>query len=113
MTDIDKSYLGNPNLKAANVKVEFTKDQVEEYLKCSKDPIYFMKNYIQIVSLDEGLVPFKLYDFQEDMVNKIHENRFVIAKLLDSLVNQLPLCLTFFIMFCSTATKMLPFLRTS
>ena len=81
MTDIDKSYLGNPNLKAANVKVEFTKDQVEEYLKCSKDPIYFMKNYIQIVSLDEGLVPFKLYDFQEDMVNKIHENRFVIAKL--------------------------------
>ncbi len=81
MTDIEKSYLGNPNLKAANVKVEFTKDQVEEYLKCSKDPIYFMKNYIQIVSLDEGLVPFKLYDFQEDMVNKIHENRFVIAKL--------------------------------
>ena len=56
MTDIEKSYLGNPNLKAANVKVEFTKDQVEEYLKCSKDPIYFMKNYIQIVSLDEGLV---------------------------------------------------------
>jgi phage terminase large subunit-like protein len=81
MTDIEKSYLGNPNLKAANVKVEFTKDQVEEYLKCSKDPIYFMKNYIQIVSLDEGLVPFKLYDFQEDMVKKIHENRFVIAKL--------------------------------
>ena len=40
MTDIEKSYLGNPNLKAANVKVEFTKDQVEEYLKCSKDPIY-------------------------------------------------------------------------
>jgi len=78
MKQIENSYLGNPNLKAANVKVEFTKEQVEEYVKCSKDPIYFMKNYIQIVSLDKGLVPFELYDFQEKMVEKIHENRFVI-----------------------------------
>ena len=81
MKQIENSYLGNPNLKAANVKVEFTKEQVEEYVKCSKDPVYFMKNYIQIVSLDKGLVPFELYDFQEKMVEKIHENRFVISKL--------------------------------
>ena len=81
MKQIENSYLGNPNLKASNVKVEFTKEQVEEYVKCSKDPIYFMKNYIQIVSLDKGLVPFELYDFQEKMVEKIHENRFVISKL--------------------------------
>jgi hypothetical protein len=81
MKQIENSYLGNPNLKASNVKVEFTKEQVEEYVKCSKDPIYFMKKYIQIVSLDKGLVPFELYDFQENMVNKIHENRFVISKL--------------------------------
>jgi hypothetical protein len=76
-----ESYLGNDNLKAAGIQVNFTEDQVKEYVKCAQDPIYFIKNYIKIVSLDKGLVPFELYDFQEDMVQKVHENRFVIAKL--------------------------------
>ena len=60
MTD---AYLGNPNLKKVNTAVEFTKEQIAEYQKCSKDPLYFMLNYVQIVSLDEGLVPFKMYDY--------------------------------------------------
>ena len=76
-----EGYLGNKNLKAAGSKVEFTKEQVEEYIKCSKDPLHFIRTYVKIVSLDEGLVPFDMYDFQEDIVNKVHENRFVIAKL--------------------------------
>lgn len=75
------AYLGNPNLKKVNTPVEFTKEQIEEYQKCAQDPIYFMKNYIQIVSLDEGLVPFKMYGFQEKIVNTMHNNRFTICKL--------------------------------
>jgi len=78
---MSEGYLGNKNLKAAGTNVEFTKEQVEEYLKCAKDPVHFIKEYVRIVSLDEGLVPFNMYDFQEDMVRKIHDNRFVIAKL--------------------------------
>ena len=74
-------YLGNPNLKRANVPINFTEEQIQEYLKCKADPVYFAKNYIQIVSLDEGLVPFNLYDFQEEMVKSFHANRFNIAKL--------------------------------
>lgn len=74
-------YLGNPNLKRANVAQSFTDDQVKEFIKCSKDPVYFIKNYIQIISLDRGLIPFELYDFQESMVEKFHVNRFNIAKL--------------------------------
>ena len=74
-------YLGNPNLKRTNVPINFTEDQIQEYLKCKADPVYFAKNYIKIVSLDEGLVPFSLYDFQEEMVNTFHANRFNIAKL--------------------------------
>ncbi len=74
-------YLGNPNLKKANVAQNFTKKEVAEVIKCAEDPVYFIKTYIQIVSLDEGLVPFDLYDFQEEMVGKFHENRFNIAKL--------------------------------
>ena len=74
-------YLGNPNLKKANVPTEFTKDQIAEFLKCSEDPVYFIKTYVKIVSLDTGLVPFNMYDFQTEMVHKFHDNRFNIAKL--------------------------------
>ena len=74
-------YLGNPNLKKANVAQNFTKKQVAEYLKCAGDPVYFIREYIKIVSLDEGVIPFKMYDFQEDMVSKFHNHRFNIAKL--------------------------------
>ena len=74
-------YLGNPNLKKANVATEFSPEEVQEYIKCSEDPVYFILNYIKIVSLDEGVIPFKMYDFQVDMVQKFHDNRFNIAKL--------------------------------
>ena len=74
-------YLGNPNLKKANVSTNFTKKQIAEYLKCAEDPVYFIRKYIRIVSLDEGVIPFKMYDFQEDMVGKFHKHRFNIAKL--------------------------------
>lgn len=77
----DSVYLGNPNLKKANVAQEWTKEEVEEYAKCMKDPIYFIQHYIKIVSLDEGLVPFQLYDFQKEMVGTFHNNRFTICKL--------------------------------
>jgi hypothetical protein len=82
MTDrLDKgAYLGNPNLKAANVPVEFTEEQIGEYLRCSEDPVYFIKNYVKIVNLNEGLVPFELYEFQERFVKTIHNNRFTISK---------------------------------
>ena len=74
-------YLGNPNLKKANVPTHFTPKQVKEFLKCSTDPIYFIRKYIKIVSLDEGIIPFNMYDFQEEMVDRFHHNRFNIAKL--------------------------------
>jgi len=77
----DQIYLGNPLLKKANVATEFTKKQVEEYIRCKEDPIYFVKNHVKIVSLDEGLVPFKMWDFQEDIITKFHKSRFNIAKL--------------------------------
>jgi len=77
----DDVYLGNPLLKKANVAHDWTKEEIEEYIKCKEDPVYFTKNYVQIVSLDEGLVPFKMWDFQEELIKKFHHNRFNIAKL--------------------------------
>jgi len=74
-------YLGNPLIKAANTPVEFTPEQVEEYIKCSNDPIHFIENYIKIVQVDRGLIPFEMYPFQENIVRTIHDNRFTICKL--------------------------------
>ena len=78
---MEQNYLGNPNLKKANVSQEWTKEEVQEYARCMSDPQYFIENYIMIVSLDEGLVPFKMYDFQKEMVGTFHNNRFTICKL--------------------------------
>ena len=74
-------YLGNPNLKKAGTQIQFTKKQIKEWVKCKQDPIYFATNYIKIISLDEGLVPFDMYDFQKDILKDFHNNRFNIAKL--------------------------------
>ena len=78
---MEKTYLGNPNLKAANQRVRFTKKQVEEFLRCQDNPIYFIENYLQIVTLDHGLQPFKMFNFQKEMVDTFHNNRFSICKL--------------------------------
>ena len=77
----DNVYLGNPNLKKANTPHEFTEEQVIEFIKCKNDPVYFAKNYIKIVSLDEGLTQFHPYSFQETLIKRFHENRFNICKM--------------------------------
>ena len=74
-------YLGNPNLKKANTPIEFTKEQIQEYLRCKEDPVYFAQHYVKIVTLDHGLQPFKMYDFQEKLVRNFHDNRFNICKM--------------------------------
>ena len=78
MSDV---YLGNPLLKKANTAIEFTQEQIIEFLRCKENPVYFAKNYIKIVSLDHGLVPFKLYPFQEKLIDNFHKNRFNICKM--------------------------------
>jgi len=77
----NENYLGNPNLFKAHTKKEYTEHEIREIAKCMDDPIYFIKTYIKIVNIDEGLVPFDMYKFQEKMVNTFHNNRFSICKL--------------------------------
>ena len=74
-------YLGNPNLKKANTTQEFTKEHVQEFLKCKDDPVYFTHNHIKIVNVDEGLVNFEMYPFQEKLISNFHKHRFNICKM--------------------------------
>lgn len=76
-----KIYKGNPNLKSSGVSFVFSKEQIEERIKCTRDPIYFIQKYMKIVHVDKGLVPFDLYDFQKTLLRSYIDNRFTIAKL--------------------------------
>lgn len=74
-------YLGNPLLKKANTVIQFTEEQIVEFIKCKDDPVYFAKNYIKIVTLDHGLQPFDMYPFQEKLIRNFHDHRFNICKM--------------------------------
>ncbi len=75
MFEMMKGYLGNNNLKRVGEQLEWTPDMLKEYMKCAEDPIYFAKEYIKIVHVDRGLVPFQMYPYQENITKKITENR--------------------------------------
>ena len=77
----DEIYLGNPNLKRANVAQNFTQEQILEFMACKADPVYFSEQHVKIVTLDEGLMPFEPYDFQKKLINNFHDNRFNICKM--------------------------------
>ena len=72
-------YLGNTLIKRSGVEIQYTKEEMAEYLKCSEDPVYFTEEYTQVISLDEGLVPFKLRGYQEELVRQYDDNRFNVV----------------------------------
>ena len=78
---MNDGYLGNERLKRVGIELSYTEEQVSEILKCTEDPVYFIKTYVKIVNVDHGLVPFNMWNFQEDMVRDFHSNRFCIAKM--------------------------------
>ena len=75
----NENYLGNPNIKKDGVVSNFNEEQVLEYARCMKDPVYFVEKYAKIISLDKGLVPFKLYPYQKKMFKHFKENRFNVV----------------------------------
>ena len=77
----DNIYLGNPLLKKANTTIEFTEDQIIEFVKCKDNPVYFAEKYVKIVNVDRGLIPFDMYDFQKKLIKRFHEHRFNICKM--------------------------------
>ena len=83
-----KGYLGNANLKKSNQNIEWTPDLVQEYIKCSTDPVYFTETYMKIINIDKGLVSFKLYDYQKEMIRHMQMTDSMSLQLLVRLVNQ-------------------------
>jgi hypothetical protein len=72
-------YNGNTNVKRDGVEQSFTKDELQEYIRCMNDPAYFARTYVKVINLDKGLVPFDLYPYQGKMFEHFNENRFSIV----------------------------------
>jgi len=75
-----QGYRNNPKLKPPGVELQYTEEQLKEYVKCANDPVYFIQKYVKVKTLDKGIMPFELYDYQQKFVSAIHKNRFVISK---------------------------------
>ena len=76
-----KGYNNNPNLPLPNVDVRLTESELQEYMRCANDPYYFINKYVKIVHVDHGVVPFKMWPFQTEIIRAFEENRYVICKL--------------------------------
>lgn len=64
----------DPSLKRANILYEYTREEILEIEKCSKDAVYFSK-YCQVMT-DEGLQYIKLRDYQVSVIKEYQANRF-------------------------------------
>ena len=78
---IEYSYRGVNGIRPAGIKFEYTAEQVAELIKCGNDPIYFCKNYLQIITLDDGLQLFEPREYQENFINLIRDERFLLCKM--------------------------------
>ena len=84
--DIDKEfkakncYMGNTKIMRAGVEFQYTEEQFKEFLKCANDVLYFIVNYCKIITLNEGIQLFKLFQYQKNAIKIMHENRFSIYK---------------------------------
>ena len=59
---------------------KLTKKQIiKEVVTSGKDPVYFINTYCKIPHPGKGLIPFKTYDFQQDLVEKLALHRFLIC----------------------------------
>jgi len=75
------AYHGNRHLKKTDVSIQYSAEQLKEFVKCSRDPIYFIQTYVKIVNVDKGLVLFDPYEYQKKIITTSVENRFVICKM--------------------------------
>jgi hypothetical protein len=79
---MDKTaYHGNRHLKKTDIAIEFTPENIREFAKCSRDPLYFIENYVKIINVDKGLVNFKPFKYQKKIIETSVTNRFVICKM--------------------------------
>lgn len=68
-------------IKPANYNQEYTKDQLIEYIKCTKDPIHFITKYVKIQHPKLGAVNFNLFDYQRKLIEVYNSHNKVVGMM--------------------------------
>lgn len=76
---MSEGYKGNSLLKKIGTNLTWTALQIDEFVKCAADPIYFVKTYLKVIDVDKGLIPISLRTYQEEMIYKFHDSRRTIV----------------------------------
>ena len=71
------AFMNNENIRESKT-YPYTEWEMSEYIKCQKDPLYFIQNYCFIQGKDGGFTQFRLYDFQKQILREFLENKFII-----------------------------------
>lgn len=98
-TTENSAYKGNTQIKAAQTLHSWTADEVREFIRCQNDALYFCKNYIKIIHVDKGEVPFIPREYQEDILKLFADNRFAIVKCARQL-GKTTIAVAFLLWYC-------------
>lgn len=69
----------NPNVRRPGETSEYTPENIMDLKRCMQDPVYFFENFVKVKHPTQGLVPFKLFDYQK--------------RILDALMNHKDVCI--------------------
>lgn len=76
----EEIYRGDPHLKPVGQKTQFTQEQIQEFLKCRDDPLYFIETYMKVIHVDRGLITIELYPYQKKLIKKCIDYRRIVAE---------------------------------
>jgi hypothetical protein len=71
-------YENTIGLRRAGLTFQFTKEELEEYIKCKMDVHYFAENYCWVKGEQGEPVRLKLRDYQREILDNFFNNRFNI-----------------------------------
>lgn len=88
-------FQGNKQLRSAGETVEYSKEMIDEYVKCKEDIIYFAEQYFYITSIDKGKIKIPLYDFQKKVLKAYTNPPEDKNHLIVMMARQMGKCLCF------------------
>lgn len=70
---------GNPLEKKGYQKDMFDQFRKNELIKCAKDPMYFIRNYVRVESTELGDIPFEPYEYQKEIIEGFHTHKNTVC----------------------------------
>lgn len=101
-------FQGNPNLRGIGEQIEYSEEQLKEYIRCKEDIIYFAEKYFHIISIDKGEIKIPLREYQKKilkaLMNPPKRHSLISAPRQSSKTSTVSIYMTHFMIFNSEKT---------